>query len=404
MQPNTKKILTILVIVIVLVALGFGVYFGLKKSGFITPDNNQGEFPDGGQGGDGGTGGGGTGGDGTIEDDDLTQYYQNQKERLFPLTLSPIVDFWISSATSTASASSLLKSDVFYIDAKGDVFKVKGPGESEPFTSSSFGAPLNITQNKDGNRIVVKFSSKKFVILDVTKKVWQDVGSDVSSVSFSPDGKSIAYLKDGFGTQSLYVVDLSKTTRTATLVSQLSAQDFNVDWIESNKILLVSKPSNGIIGEVWAVNLTSKTISSFGKGKGYSSIFSTLHNFGLSFVSSLKSQMEVDLIDKSGKKLADVSFSTLADKCSFSLQQKVAYCSVPYAYNTSNPPTLPDDYLKKAVYFKDRIYSINLDDSNIDVILDINNFIFDAVNLKEANNQLFFINRYEDKLYLYNLE
>ncbi|KKS82765.1 MAG: hypothetical protein UV58_C0005G0019 [Candidatus Wolfebacteria bacterium GW2011_GWC1_43_10] len=225
----------------------------------------------------------------------------------------------------------------------------------------------------------------------------------VTAVDFSPDGQRIAFLKENQSQTSVYIQDLAKAKQPVTLIVSLTAVDFNLLWTETGSLALTPKPSYFVNGQAWLINLSSRSLRWLGGGSGYSLVFSSPFNFGLEFSSSARTESKIGLIDKSGKSLAELSFSTVADKCSFSLEKKVAFCAVPYSANKSSGLVLPDDFLKRAVYFKDEIYRIDLESSAVDIVFDLEDTLFDMVDIKHRSDQLFFINRYDNQLYLYNL-
>ena len=98
-----------------------------------------------------------------------------------------------------------------------------------------------------------------------------------------------------------------------------------------------------------------------------------------------------------------MSLNTVVDKCSFAFDEKNLFCAVPYENNKGSDLTFPDDYLKRAVNFKDRLFKINIETSDIESVFDLNNIVFDMYSIKSRSNQVFFLNKYDGKLYMYNL-
>jgi hypothetical protein len=65
---------------------------------------------------------------------------------------------------------------------------------------------------------------------------------------------------------------------------------------------------------------------------------------------------------------------------------------------------LPDDYYKKAFFTLDDFYSIGLDNGVVTAIFADQNQALDAINPKVFNQILFFVNRYDSKLYAISLK
>ncbi|MCX7616162.1 MAG: hypothetical protein N2Z68_02110 [Patescibacteria group bacterium] len=337
-------------------------------------------------------------------------FEEKQKRNFVTLTNVPVSGFWVASQPKEeGSQNQLLLSDIFYLNEKGEIFKLKEPNQAESIASSSFGRPLRVIQNNQGDRVAVQFDSGTVALFDVKAKSWQELGGkEITDISFSPDGKKVAFLKEEIKESdvktSIFIKDLSSSKQPLTLVASLKIVDFNLLWPENNSLFLLPKPSYFFRGQAWKVDLKSKTITWLTAGNGYSLLFSSLANLGLQFTSAeKKSEMSVTVVDSNLKKLADLSFSTFKEKCAFSSSEKeVAYCAVPYFANKTSDLTLPDDFYKKGVYFKDRIYKIDLKNSVVESIFNLEDVSLDAIYLKEKNQQLFFINRYDDKLYLYD--
>ncbi len=62
-------------------------------------------------------------------------------------------------------------------------------------------------------------------------------------------------------------------------------------------------------------------------------------------------------------------------------------------------PVLPDDYLKRAVYSNDFIYELDLEKNALLPVFEENKQPIDAINFELLGNKLFFINRYDNRLY-----
>ena len=60
---------------------------------------------------------------------------------------------------------------------------------------------------------------------------------------------------------------------------------------------------------------------------------------------------------------------------------------------------LPDDYLKRKVYFDDYIYEIDRQSNDLQLIYADAQKAIDAYDLTAAGNEIFFINRYDDRIY-----
>jgi hypothetical protein len=399
-----RKTVIILLIIVIAIAIAIGVYFGYQKSkGVISPTgtSQQGTLPI----GIGGTGAGGiaqggsgiTGGAVSTSTEDAS-YFQDQKQRLSILTTQPVVDYWMTVPKNASTTP-----EIFYLDQKGEVVQIIDAGKENVVASSSFGTPVRSLQNIDGSKVIVLFDSGTLAIFDTASKVWQSLDSSISSFAFSPDGKSIAYIKPNGTENSIYIQNIATAKKNLTLISTLNIQDLLVSWPAVNTIVIMPKPAYQFYGQAWYFNLKNGTLNSLGSGQGLDYVFSQKANYGLQFISTDRSEISVSIIDNSGKKLADIPFSTLADKCSFAQDAVAAYCGIPVRYSADSP-VLPDDYLKQAVFTNDAIYKIDLSSSVLTKIVDSETAPIDAIDLRAASSTLLFVNRLDGMLYRFNMQ
>jgi len=399
-----RRIVKILIVVIIVVAIAVGVYFGYQKSkNVVSPGGvqQQGNLPVGTTGtGAGGaaTQGGGTAIGGGAPAGEEAAYFQDQKQRLSIITTRPVVGYWMTVPKSTSTPS-----QIFYLDQKGEVVQVLDAGKENVVASSNFGTPIRSLQNIDGSKVIVLFDSGTLAMFDTASKVWQLLDSLIASVVFSPDGKSIAYIKPSGTANSIYTQNISTTKKPLTLVATLNIQDFSIFWPAANTIVLIPKPAYQFYGQAWYLDLKSKTLNLLGTGQGLDYAFSQKANYGLQFSSTDRNIVSVSIIDDSGKKLADMPFSTLAPKCSFAQDVAAAYCGIPVRYSTDSV-MLPNDYLKLATFSNDSIYKIDLSSSQLTKVVDSETALIDATNIRAASSILLFVNRLDGMLYRFNLE
>jgi hypothetical protein len=400
-----KKGFIILLVVVIIAAIGAGVYFGLKKYPTAPTGGTIGEtnLPIGGTTGTG-TQGGTTvpSGETTTTTPEQAQSAQEQLQKLSILSIQPAIDYLTVAGVVTKSTTTLQTQ--YYLNRKGEMIWIRDVNKEEIASSATnFGMPVYLKQNADGSKAVVYFDSGKFAAFDSKTRVWTELDSGISGVTFSPSGKNIAFMKSSDGNSSIYTRDPSSSKKTLTLVATLAVQDFDLAWPDANKIFLVPKSSNRYFGEIWYFDLVKKSLNRFSLGSGLSALFSWPYDYGMKFASQDRSTMEVSITDKTGKKLADMPFSTVYSKCSFAFDAKAAYCAIPETFSKDSV-VLPDDYLKGGLYTQDAIYKIDLVSAEITRILDSSTTQIDAVNLRALGDNLYFINRYDGQLYRFNLK
>jgi hypothetical protein len=408
-----KKIILLLAIILIVIAIGIGVYFALyahKPSSAPAPSTDlpgqalfpgEEEHPAESDEGDEGQHFPTIGQGGAWQGD--AEY---QKKRLTMLSAGPIVDYWIasSSALKQATSSPLLDSLVFYISAKGEVIQITDVGKEEVISTASFGTPLRAWQDKAGTRAIVEFSGRIFAIFDTKARTWQELPEGTESAAFSPDGRKIAYLHDSKGGKDIYVKDLypAKGKNPLSLIVRMALNDMHLRWTSANTIALVPSPSYDTAASPWFLDIQKKTISPGPTLPGVG-IVSSGSSYSLLISSQSKKEMAASLIGPDQKEIHSFPISTLEEKCSFALDSSDLFCAVP-RYFSADSYVLPDAYLKRDLKTKDVIYRLVTagDFDNLPVI-DAPQIAVDAVELTEASNQLFFKNRFDDKLYVLDL-
>jgi WD40 repeat protein len=313
------------------------------------------------------------------------------------MSTQPAVGYWITIPQNASSSS-----EIFYINQKGEVIQITEPAKEKVVASSNFGVPLRVLQNIDGSRVIVFFDSGKKAIFNTASKVWQEIDSEITSVTFSPDGNSIAFLKSNGSQTSIYIQNVSTSKKSVTLVANLSILDFSILWPSSNQLVLVSKPSNKFLGEAWYLNLKTKTLNFLHSGKGLDLVYSLKSNYGLKFSAADRTRTDVSIVDKNGNKLADMPFSSIGVKCAFAQLEPLAYCAIPLRFSIDQP-LMPDDYFKKAVFTNDTIYKIDLASSIVTKVIDDQTAPIDGVDLRASSSTLYFINRLDGLLYSFSL-
>jgi hypothetical protein len=149
---------------------------------------------------------------------------------------------------------------------------------------------------------------------------------------------------------------------------------------------------------------------------------------------------KLSLLNTSGQTLNALTFLTLPSKCVFDIQtqnppqatsapttssstkstskkgsatpppvvtpvisQEYLYCAVPRDTQRLNTSALPDDYLKGALFTSDDFWRIDLATGDTSAVFIDPNQNLDATDLKIFNKTLFFVNRFDKKLYAISL-
>ncbi len=398
----SKKIIIITVIILCVIALGAGAYFAWQKTRTIlTPPISPQNSVD--------------GKSISINNSANSSSSGAVASKLSVISDTAVYGYWVfnSNSSSTAvspSASSTLKiqgSGVFYIGRDGIIYKVKADGADEALTLNPIENFQSLKSSFDGKRVIIKNNSAgipKFVVYNSGNNIFESLPDKITAADFSPDGKKVAYFsanardlnKSDLITKSL--VDLKQ--KPATLLS-LYQESFDLDWISQNKITLVPRPSAFYSASIWAVDAVKKTLNQLTAEKnGLIINWSSDGKIGLQFSSSMEGRNRIlNLIDGQGEIKANLEFVTLPEKC-FVSDPKI-YCAIPE--DIPDKSALPDAYLKNAIYSVDSFYQIDMVNNSFELIFDGSVSAIDAVNLKFTDGKLFFVNKYDNKLYVLEL-
>lgn len=378
-----RKFIIITSVILGILAVLAGVYFAwLQTRTILTP-------PDTGQ---------QSAGDGqqpTTDEQSLTT------QKLKIISDQSVFSYWIFQGVTaqTVSTSTAMNSDrVFYISQEGKIFELNGESEAEVVVPEPIDNLQAVKSSADGKNIIIKFgdlNSPKFVIFNSEAKVFETLPDDISAAAFSPDSKKVVYLERTNG--DLMVKDLANAKNKTAKITSFTQKDFDLDWISAQKIILVPKPSAFYSASAWMVDVQKKTINPLMNAvNGLMIGWSSDGEIGLEFsVQSAGQKGNLNLIDNQGLPEGNLNFVTFPDKCFIS--EPLMYCAVPE--DMPSGAVLPDDYLKRAIYFKDSFYQIDTEQNSITEILAATDPFFDAVNLALTDGKLFFINRYDNNLY-----
>ena len=338
------------------------------------------------------------------------------EKKLKILSDQPIFDYWIYRpefgvvATSTATSTKTITRDsiVFYLNQDGLIFKVKEDAEDEAITPEPIDNIQSVKSSSDGKLALIKFGDANFsgfVIFNGETKVQEFLPENITAAAFSPNAKKIIYLQKqvGFKTASdLIVKELTGAKPKTVKILSFNQMDFDLDWILPETVILAPKPSTFSAVSAWSVDIKNKNFKPLwpidlnGLTINWSIDGRTDEKLGLRFNSGKEGNKDsLIMINEKGEKRANFDFLTLPNKCFFA-EPKI-YCAVPL--EIPKDTILPDDYLKKAVYFKDFLYQIDVSQNSLSEIFSAPEPIIDATRLFVSNNQLLFINRYDNRLY-----
>jgi hypothetical protein len=333
----------------------------------------------------------------------------------------------------------------YFVNGDGSATIIEPDGEiaavtnnnADIISSSKIQNIISTGFSYDGGEALINFgdlNNPQTSAFDVKAKAWTPLPVGMTSPQWSPTDYRIAYLKNNIdGTKTLTTIDISKTKNNITTVISLHIQDLSLLWLSKNKIMFYESPSVYTTGSVWALDLQKKSlVPVVAEQRGMEAAWSnTTTTMGIIFTGDVSQYGgQLQLVNGSGTEMEQFKFLTLPPKCVFNLFavpgasstiQTVAtttassstttatstasssylalYCGVPRDQNALSDTKLPDGYEQMALFTSDNIYRINTSNGDVNTLFNDQNQNMDVSQIKIFNNSLFFINRYDQKLY-----
>ena len=343
--------------------------------------------------------------------------------------------FNASGANSTSSSSKfgIISNDPaldYFVTPGNAVELIKSDGSIETISNNtptvlSNATVLNIINaafSYDGKKVFITYkaaTTTQTSVFDVNSRTWIHLPGGMQSPVWSPINYQIAYLVDsGSGSEALRTIDTAATSSKPIDVITIAMEDMRLQWPSKDTIIISDRPSAFTATSIWSLNIPSLKLSSV----AYESLGSE----------SLWGSSDSALIFSAGPQNAGghllfrniagdqklLSFKTLSSKCAFSpsltssttpstttstigSSSVVIYCAAPDDQNTFSVARLPDEYEQKIYFTDDDFYRVDVGANTLNQIFSYSlaGLNLDATKMKVFNNILFFINRYDQKVY-----
>jgi hypothetical protein len=340
---------------------------------------------------------------------------------------NPVINFYVDS-----------QNNAVLIQPDGQIIKVAA-GNSSVLNSVAIPNLIGASFSFDGKKILASFgdpSSPQESLFDVENKTWQPLSQNLQSAAWSPNSYQIAYLANKNGVPVLTVFDPTNANTKPTELATLHINDVALNWLNPNKIIISDKGSAYVTGSVWSFDVKNKTLVPLALNTlGLQSIWNDAAGMGLVFGTKSGGFGGVlSLTDSTtGHIINALTFLALPSKCVFDVEtqnaaaapatstattsskqtktvtappiilRKSLYCAIPRDSQMFNASVLPDDYLGKALFTTDDISKTNLTTGDTSALFADSSQNLDADILKIFNKTLFFINRFDRKLYAISL-
>ncbi|MEK7180843.1 MAG: hypothetical protein AAB738_00725 [Patescibacteria group bacterium] len=393
-----KKYLILVIIVLVVAGLVVGGYLLRKNSSTapesVSPDDNQSPLPNGtsGESPSAGTGQGSLGG--------LIQKSNQVAPNL-------VKDYFVDT-----------QEKVIFVQPDGQIFEAGGK-EPKTINSTAIDGLIDASFSFDGKIVAARFGNPEnpqTSIFDIDGKTWMPIALNIQALAWAPGDHRVAYLAKTAQGLTLGTLDLSQKSAKPKEFTSLHANDLNLTWIRPEEIWLVEKASAQIANSLWVFDFSKKTLTPIIKNqKGLEIMWNASGTLALEL-----SDGQLKLINRQGVLARRFTFVTLPSKCAFYfeirnvtatsvatgtkktivpqiIKEEYLNCAIPVDENQLKGYSLPDDYYKKAIFTEDNIHQIKISTGEIIPVF-VGDEI-DATNLKRVGQKIYFINRFDGKLY-----
>ncbi len=238
----------------------------------------------------------------------------------------------------------------YWFNNEGRLYTVKPTGEIVGVTTQQVEGLHEASPSPDGQKVLINFNYPDqpiLTIFDFQEESWSPLPKEAIAASWHPqNSKEVAYLSG----EQLRIWDTQN--KKSRPVMEILLMDVILEWVAPEEIIVSDRPSAFSSSESWRVNIKNKTIVK-------------LENNPL----------------------------VLLPKCVS--RENDTYCAIPK--EIAEGAVMPDDYLKKKYLSEDDFYK------NDKIFYESKSELIDAVNLIINNDKLYFINRWDQRIYSLSL-
>ncbi len=400
---NLKKILYILLAVAVIAVIAFVLYqfaggrltggttTGTGQTGSLPAAGNQ-QFPSSGQSAATSTGAASA----------------TTSVKFGVVSDGPVLDYFVNNANV-----------VTVVRPDGTIESISN-GATSSLSAATISNIITASFSYDGKKILVSSlvgTTTQTSVFDIASQKWTTLPDNMENPVWSPTNDEVAYLAtDGYGSETLDTINAAAANPRPVTLTTLAMENMLLQWPMANTLIVSDRPSAFIADSIWKFNIPSRTLSSVVFEKlGTESSWNASGSALIFFAGGNNSGGTLVLQDPAGNRNL-LSFGTLPSKCVFAAPTSQAatssvssvnsiYCAVPTDQSTFQVARLPDEYDQKVYFTNDNFYGIDPSSGSLTNIFSVAeaNQNIDATDLKIFNNILFFVNRYDQKLYAISL-
>lgn len=330
---------------------------------------------------------------------------------------------------------------VLLVQPDGVVAQVVGTNQTV-LSDKKIDGLLRASFSADGQKALVVLGDQnnpETRVFDIATKTWRTLSSDIKAPVWSPNDERIAFLSSNSSTSFSVIatLDLKNAKAQAVPILQIYAQDLVLDWTGKSEVVVSEKSSSYAPGSVWRLDLTTKNMTPLATDlSGALLSWSGEAQRGALFTATPANRGgNLSIIQSDGRVTSRLMIVTIPTKCTFlsefvtptttassttssttstkktaktkAPQPKEVFslvCGFPQNVQDFNLNAEPDAYFEHKFYSEDSLYKIDLGSGVLTNLYPENSsYVFDATQLSIVNNRLFFVSRYDSKLYALDL-
>ena len=308
----------------------------------------------------------------------------------------------------------------------GTIFELRGT-TANTLSPTAIANLQTVSFSFNASKILAVFgdrSTPEVALFDVKSKTWQPFLAPATSAAWSPNDLRVAYLSQKSGAISLNTLNVADARAKPQELTRVHFADVTLAWNLPDQILLQERASGMVAASAWNWDVKKKTLVPFAEDqRGFETRWLPNAASGLAFIAGQRGYGgSLLLISPQGDVRETFSFLTLPRKCAFGSVPLPAelrtssgtpsgtaittslFCAVPRDRATLESVILPDAYYKRAVFTIDDFYEINLVTGAIRTVLADPQQSLDATNVAVSGDTLYFVNRYDQKLYSFQIK
>ncbi len=298
----------------------------------------------------------------------------------------------------------------YYSKKTGKVYQIEFDGSGKmPISEQELFGLNKVSWSPNLNQVITSFSSQEnssFSYYDHVNRVGNSLKNNIDNIVWQTNDKILYKYYDS-----------SNGTRTLNISNPDGSNWKKLIDLDFSRLEIAPVPMTGLIS-FWnqgngLEETLLQTISLLGeekkilfKGKfGADYLWSPDGNHLLisNVLEKASSKLQIGLTNNSGGEYNDLGLPTITAKCAWSNNSENIYCALPGMIPDN--AIMPNDYFANNFKTADTFWKINIASGKKDRLLDLDKMkdlpTVDAYNLflNEDESLLFFINRYDEKLY-----